>query len=152
MLPTVWELHPGLSSSAPASSASHAIFRPCFPRIRFLETRRPCCWGSRTPYAPPSSASSSILTDILTDILIPLNSASNFRLPTSTSTQPTTSPPRHTRKMATMQLQKTRMAQTKTKTVMTQKQSLEVVQTLLHGGVSCAGPMQTACFPQSSEC
>lgn len=88
----------------------------------------------------------------LTDIPIPLNSASNFRLPTSTSTQPTTSPPRHTRKMATMQLQKTRMAQTKTKTAMTQKQSLEVVQTLLHGGVSCAGPMQTACFLQSSEC
>ena len=37
--------------------------------------------------------------------------------------------------MATMQLQKTRMAETKTKTAMTQKQSLEVVQTLLHGGV-----------------
>lgn len=40
--------------------------------------------------------------------------------------------------MANMQLQKTRMAETQTKTVMTQKQSLEVVQTLLHGGVSLA--------------
>lgn len=145
----LWELHPGLSSSAPASSASHAIFRPCFPRIRFLEHDALAAGevALHTRLPPPHH-----LPLGLTDILIPLNSASNFRLATSTSTQPTTSPPRHTRKMATMQLQKTRMAQTKTKTAMTQKQSLEVVQTLLHGGVSCAGPMQTACFLQSSEC
>lgn len=145
----LWELHPGLSSSAPASSASHAIFRPCFPRIRFLK-HDGLAAGEVAPHTrlPPPHH----LPLGLTDILIPLNSASNFRLATSTSTQPTTSPPRHTRKMATMQLQKTRMAQTKTKTAMTQKQSLEVVQTLLHGGVSCAGPMQTACFLQSSEC
>ncbi|KAI5361915.1 Putative HORMA domain, Zinc finger, FYVE/PHD-type, Zinc finger, RING/FYVE/PHD-type [Septoria linicola] len=38
--------------------------------------------------------------------------------------------------MATKQIQKTCTTQTKTKTTITQKQSLEVVQTLLHGGLS----------------
>ena len=37
-----------------------------------------------------------------------------------------------------MQLQKTRNAETVTKTVIDQKQSLELVQTMLHGGVSCS--------------
>lgn len=37
--------------------------------------------------------------------------------------------------MATVQIQKTRNASTITKTAIDQKQSLEVVQTMLHGGV-----------------
>lgn len=35
-----------------------------------------------------------------------------------------------------MQLQKTRMAKPQTKTTISQKQSLELVQTMLHSGVS----------------
>ena len=38
--------------------------------------------------------------------------------------------------MVTMQMQKTRNEETVTKTAIDQKQSLEVVQTMLHGGVS----------------
>lgn len=38
--------------------------------------------------------------------------------------------------MATIQIQKTANAGTMTKTAIDQKQSLEVVQTMLHGGVS----------------
>jgi ribulose bisphosphate carboxylase small subunit len=39
-----------------------------------------------------------------------------------------------------MQMQKTRLAATTTKTAITQKQSVEMVQTLLHGGVSSPLP------------
>jgi len=42
-------------------------------------------------------------------------------------------------KMATLQLQKTRNAQTLNKTAIDQKQSLEVVQTMLHGSVRFTG-------------